>query len=69
MKTLMIILTVLFGFNISAFAEVGTRQGGGMMGGGWMGGGWMWGMNSGWFFMIIIAILVIFGIAYMMKRR
>ena len=64
MKTLMIILTVLFGFNISAFAEVGTRQGGGMMG-----GGWMWGMNSGWVFMIIIAILVVFGIAYMMKRR
>lgn len=64
MKIFMIILTVLFVFCISAFAEMGTRQGGGMMG-----GGWMWGMNSGWFFMIIIAILVIFGIAYMMKRR
>ena len=69
MKILMIVLTVLFVFTISAFAEVGPRQGGGMMGGGWMGDGWMWGMNSGWFFMIIIAILVVFGIAYMMKRR
>jgi len=39
------------------------------MGGGVMGGGWGWGMNSGWFFMIIIAILVIFGIAYIMKRK
>jgi hypothetical protein len=64
MKILMIILTVLFVFSISAFADMSTGQGGGMMG-----GGWMWGMNSGWFFMIIIAILVIFGIAYMMKRR
>jgi len=38
-------------------------------GGGMMGGGWGWGMNSGWFIAIIIAILVIFGIAYMMKRK
>ena len=64
MKWLMIVSTVLVVFSVSAFAEMGTRQGGGMMG-----GGWMWGMNSGWFFMIIIAILVVFGIAYMMKRR
>ena len=69
MKIVMMVLTVLFVFTISAFAEMSTRQGGGMMGGGWMGDGWMWGMNSGWFFMIIIAILVVFGIAYMMKRR
>ncbi|MGA6994154.1 MAG: hypothetical protein WBX50_09675 [Candidatus Deferrimicrobiaceae bacterium] len=64
MKWLMIVSTVLVVFSVSAFAEMGTRQGGGMMG-----GGWMWGMNSGWVFMIIIAILVIFSIAYMMKRR
>ena len=64
MKWLMIVSTVLVVFSVSAFAEMGTRQGGGMMG-----GGWMWGMNSGWVFMIIIAILVVFGIAYMMKRR
>ena len=74
MKRLMTALTVLFVFSISAFAETGSGQGGNMMGngqgGGMMGGGgWSWGMNSGWFFMIIIAILVIFGIVYMIKRR
>jgi uncharacterized membrane protein len=73
MKRLMTALTVLFVFSISAFAETGSGQGGNMMGNGqgsgMMGGGWGWGMNSGWFFMIIIAILVIFGIVYMIKRR
>jgi len=64
MKKVMIVPAVLFVFPISAFAEMSTGQGGGMMG-----GGWGWGMNSGWFFMIIIAILVIFGIASMMKRK
>jgi hypothetical protein len=73
MKSLMTTLTVLFVFSISAFAETGSGQGGNMMGngqvGGMMGGGWGWGMNSGWFFMVIIAILVIFGIVCMIKRR
>ena len=64
MKRLTIVLTVLFGFTISAFAQMSTGQGGGMMG-----GGWGWGMNSGWFFMIIIVILVILGIVYIIKRR
>ena len=64
MKKLMIVLTALIVFSISAFAETGTGQGGNMMG-----GGWGWGMNSGWLFMIILAILVIFGIVYMIKRR
>jgi len=64
MKRLTIVLTVLFGFSIAAFAQMSTGQGGGMMG-----GGWGWRMNSGWGFMIIIAILVIFGIAYLMKRK
>ena len=64
MKELMIVLAVLSIFSISAFAQMSTGQGGGMMG-----GGWGWGMNSGWFFVIIIAILVILGIVYMMKRR
>jgi hypothetical protein len=64
MKRLMFVLTVLFVFNISAFAQRSTGQGGGMMG-----GGWGWGMNSGWIFMIIIAILVILGIGYLMKRK
>ena len=82
MKRLMIVLTVLFVFSISAFAETGPGQGGNMMGngqggnmmntgqgGGMMGGGWGWGMNSGWLFMIIIVVLVFFGIAYMIKRK
>ena len=51
----------------------GHGQGGSMMGndhgGGMMGGSWGWGMNYGWFFLIIIAILVIFGIVYMTKRK
>jgi hypothetical protein len=64
MKSLMIVLMVVFVFSISAFAQMGTGQGGGMMG-----GGWGWGMGYGWGFGIIIAILVIFGIVYMMKRK
>ncbi len=48
----------------AAFAQMGTGQGGGMMG-----GGWGWGMNSGWFLMIIIAILVTLGIVYVTKRK
>ena len=64
MKRGMIALTVLFVLSVSAFAQMSTGRGGGMMG-----GGWGWGMNSGWIFIIIIAILVIIGIAYMMKRR
>ena len=81
MKRLMIVFTVLFVFSISAFAETGAGQGGNMMGngqggnmmntgqdGGMMGGGWG-GMNSGWFFMIIIVVLVFFGIAYMINRK
>jgi len=63
MKRLLIFFTVLFVFSISAFAQMSTGRGGGM------GGGWGWGMNSGWFIAIIIAILVIFGIVYMMKRK
>ena len=81
MKRLMTVLTVLLVFSISAFAETGAGQGGNMMGngqggnmmntgqdGGMMGGGWG-GMNSGWFFMIIIVVLVFFGIAYMINRK
>ena len=64
MKRSMFVLSVLFVLNISAFAEMSTGQGGGMMG-----GGWGWGMNSGGFFVVIIAFIVILGIVYMMKRR
>jgi predicted glutamine amidotransferase len=63
MESLMIVLMVVFVFSISAFAQMGTAQGGGMMGDGW-------GMGYyGWGFGIIIAIIVIFGIVYMMKRK
>lgn len=60
----MIVLTVLFVFSISAFAQMSTGQGGGMMD-----GGWGWGMGYGWGFGIIVVILVVLGIAYMMKRK
>jgi uncharacterized membrane protein len=65
MKRVFIVLTVLFVLSISAFSEMSTGQGSGMMG-----GGWGWGMNSGGFFVvIIIAFLVILGVVYMMKRK
>ena len=64
MKALMIALSVLFVFHVSAFAEMSTRQAGGMMT-----GGWWWGMNSGWYFTIIIAILIIVGIYLILQRR
>ncbi len=64
MKRFMMVLTVLFVFRVSAFAQMSTGQGGGMMG-----SGWGWGMNSGWVFILIIAILVVLGIFYAMKRK
>ena len=64
MKKVMIVLTVLFVFSVSAFAQMSTGPGGGMMG-----GGWGWGMNSGGLFVVIIAFLVILGIVYMTKRK
>ena len=42
MKRLMVVLTVLFVFSISALAQMGPGQGGGMMG-----GNWGWGMGYG----------------------
>jgi predicted metalloprotease len=64
MKRLMIVLTVLFVFSISAFAQMRTGQDGGMMG-----GGWGWGMGYGWGFGVIIVILVVVVVVYMMKRK
>jgi hypothetical protein len=64
MKRMMVVLTVLFVFTISAFAQMSSGQGGGMMG-----GGWGWGMNSGGLFVVVIAALVIIGVVYMMKRK
>ncbi len=66
MKRLMTVLTVLFVFSISAFAQMNTGQGGQMMDGGW---GIGYGMNSGWIFLIILAILAVVVIAYMKKRK
>jgi hypothetical protein len=55
----------LFTFLTSfSYAQMSSGQGGGMMG-----DGWGWGMNSGWFVLIIIAFLVILAIVYMMKRK
>lgn len=64
MKRLMIVLTVLIVFSTAAFAQMNTGQGGGMMS-----GGSAWGMSSGWLFTVVIAVLVILGFAYMMKRK
>jgi hypothetical protein len=64
MNRVLIVLTILFALNISAFAEMGNRQGGGIMA-----GGWWWGANSVWYFMAIIAILIITGIFLIMKRE
>jgi len=63
MKKLLLIVLILGLFTSHGCAQMSTGQGGGMM------GGWGWGMNSGWFFIIIIAILVILFVVFMMKRR
>jgi hypothetical protein len=49
-----------------SFAQMGSGQGGGMMGNGW---GWGMGYGFRWPSIVIIAILVILGIGYMMKRK
>jgi uncharacterized membrane protein len=64
MKRLMIVLAVVSFFRSTAFAQMGMDHGNGMMD-----GGWGWGMNSGWFLVIIIAILAIVGIVYIIKRK
>jgi len=48
---------------VSAFAELGSRQGGMMV------GGWWWGMNSQWFLAILSSSLIIGGIFLIMERR
>ena len=60
----MIVLGVLFAFSSSAFAQMNSGPGSVMMG-----GGWGWGMNSGGFIIAIIAILVVLGVVFMMKRK
>jgi Spy/CpxP family protein refolding chaperone len=63
MNRLLIVLTVLFVFSISAFAQMSGGQGGGMM------DGWGWGMGYGWGFGMIIVILAVVVVAFMMKRK
>ncbi|MGZ9138073.1 MAG: hypothetical protein ACXW4K_11550 [Candidatus Deferrimicrobiaceae bacterium] len=63
MKKVMIALTILLVFTVSAFAEMSAIQGGGMMN-----GGWWWGRNSVWLFMVISVILVVYGVFSIMKR-
>ena len=63
MKKAMIVLTILLVFTVSAFAEMGALQGGGMIS-----GGWWWGRNSVWLFMAISVILVVYGVFSIMKR-
>ena len=60
----MVVSAVLSVFSAAAFAQMGPGQGGGMMG-----GNWGWGMGYGGGIWIIIAILVIFGIVYIVKRK
>jgi len=71
MKRLMIVLTVLFAFSTSAVAQMGNNQGNNMMGGDSWGSRWGmgYGFGFGWILLIIVAILVIFGIVYMIKRK
>jgi uncharacterized membrane protein len=64
MKQLILTVLILVLFASPIYAQMSTGQGGGMMG-----DGWGWGMNSGWFVLIIIAFLVILAIVYMMKRK
>ena len=64
MKKLILTVLILVLFASPIYAQMSTGQGGGMMG-----DGWGWGMNSGWFVLIIIAFLVILAIVYMMKRK
>jgi hypothetical protein len=61
--------TLLAGFIIIlltsfSYAQMSTGHGGGMMG-----DGWGWGINTGWFIVIIIAFLAILAVVYMMKQK
>ena len=64
MKRLLTVLMIAFCSRMTACTQMGTDHGGGMMG-----GNWGWGMGYGGGFGIIIAILVILGIVYLMKRK
>lgn len=64
MKIVMAVSAVLSFLEVSVFAQTGAGQGGGMME-----GGRGWGMNFGGFYMIIITILLVLGVAFMMNRK
>jgi hypothetical protein len=64
MKYVMFVLTLMVAFRSSVFAQMSTGQSDGMMS-----GGSGWGMNSGGFYVVIIAVLVVLGFAFMMKQK
>ncbi len=64
MKILLLAALILSFLTSFSYAQMGSSQGGGMMG-----DSWGWGMNSGWFVVIIIAFLAILAVVYMMKRK
>ena len=64
MKKLLIVLTTLFAFSRSTFAQMNSGSGSGMMG-----DGWGWGTNSVGFFIIAIVIAVILGLVFMKKLK
>lgn len=67
MKHLIVVLMVLLISSISAFAQMSNNQGAGMMGGSGWWGGMGYGPSFGWIFVIVI--LVILGVAYLIKRK
>jgi hypothetical protein len=64
MKILLLAAFILSFLTSFSYAQMSGGQGGAMMG-----DGWGWGMNTGWFVMIIIAFLAILAVVYMMKRK
>jgi hypothetical protein len=63
MKILMFVSTVLLAFSSAVFAQMSNGHSG------MMGDNWGWGMSYGWGFGLIIAVLVILGVMYAIKRR
>jgi len=65
MKKILVVTAAAIGLAAAtAFGQMNTGQGGGMMD-----HGWGWGMGYGWGFGTIIVILVVVGVVYMMKRK
>jgi hypothetical protein len=66
----MIVLTALFALSSPVLAQMGNNQGNNMMGGDSWGSKWGMGYGCfGWVIVIIVAVLVILGVVYMIKRK